>query len=47
MFGKNQHIDVLNIDDGSIDLLNTLMGTNSDGRKDFIFNEIDFSEVRE
>lgn len=47
MFGKNQHIDVLNIDAGSIDLLNTLMGSNSDGRKDFIFNKIDFSEVRE
>lgn len=47
MFGDNQHIDVLNKDDDAIEILNSLMGSNSNSRKDFIFNEIDFSEVRE
>lgn len=47
MFGKNQHMDVLIPTDKTKNKLVTLMGSNSDGRKDFIFNNIDFSEVKE
>lgn len=47
MFGENQHMDVLIPTDETKDKLVTLMGSNSDGRKDFIFNNIDFSEVKE
>lgn len=47
MFGKNQHLERLNPTDESIELLQQLMGTDTDFRKDFIFNNIDFSEVRE
>ena len=47
MFGKNQHMDILIPTDKTKDKLVTLMGSNSDGRKDFIFNNIDFSEVKE
>lgn len=47
MFGENQHMDVLIPTDKTNNKLVTLMGSNSDGRKDFIFNKIDFSEVKE
>lgn len=47
MFGNNQHMDVLIPTDKTKNKLVTLMGSNSDGRKDFIFNNIDFSEVKE
>lgn len=47
MFGQNQHMDVLIPTDKTKDKLVTLMGSNADGRKDFIFNNIDFSEVKE
>ena len=47
MFGENQHMDILIPTDKTKDKLVTLMGSNSDGRKDFIFNNIDFSEVKE
>ena len=47
MFGENQHMDILIPTDKTKDKLVTLMGSNSDGRKDFIFNKIDFSEVKE
>lgn len=47
MFGENQHMDVLIPTDRTKNKLMTLMGSNSDGRKDFIFNNIDFSEVKE
>lgn len=47
MFGENQHMDILIPTDRTKDKLVTLMGSNSDGRKDFIFNNIDFSEVKE
>lgn len=47
MFGENQHMDVLIPTDKTKNKLVTLMGSNSDGRKDFIFNNIDFSEVKE
>ena len=47
MFGANQHMDVLIPTDKTKNKLVTLMGSNADGRKDFIFNNIDFSEVKE
>lgn len=47
MFGANQHMDVLIPTDKTKNKLVTLMGSNADGRKDFIFNKIDFSEVKE
>lgn len=47
MFGDNQHIDVIKSDDNSILLLEKLMGTNVAGRKKYIFENIDFAEVRE
>lgn len=47
MFGENQHMDVLIPTDKTRNKLVTLMGSNADGRKDFIFNKIDFSEVKE
>lgn len=47
MFGENQHMDVLIPTDKTNNKLVTLMGSNADGRKDFIFNNIDFSEVKE
>ena len=47
MFGQNQHMDVLIPTDRTKNKLMTLMGSNADGRKDFIFNNIDFSEVKE
>lgn len=47
MFGENQHMDVLIPTDKTRNKLVTLMGSNADGRKDFIFNNIDFSEVKE
>lgn len=47
MFGDNQHIDVIKSDDSSILLLEKLMGTNVAGRKNYIFENIDFAEVRE
>ena len=40
-------MDVLIPTDKTKNKLVTLMGSNSDGRKDFIFNKIDFSEVKE
>ena len=47
MFGNNQHIDVLNPSDSAIALLEELMGTNVTARKKYIFDNIDFAEVRE
>lgn len=47
MFGENQHMDILIPTDKTKNKLVTLMGSNADGRKDFIFNNIDFSEVKE
>lgn len=47
MFGENQHMDVLIPTDKTKNKLAILMGSNADGRKDFIFNKIDFSEVKE
>ena len=47
MFGDNQHIDVIKPNDSSIVLLKQLMGTNVSARKKYIFENIDFAEVRE
>lgn len=47
MFGENQHIDILCPTNNSIKLLQELMGTKTEYRKKYIFNNIDFSEVKE
>lgn len=47
MFGENQVMDVLDPSWNAIDLLEKLMGNNVKYRKDYIFNNIDFSEVKE
>lgn len=47
MFGENQHIDIISPDESSIALLDKLMGANVTARKKYIFENIDFAEVRE
>ena len=47
MFGKNQKMDILNPTEDAINLLKALMGSSGVARKEFVFNEIDFSTVRE
>lgn len=47
MFGKNQHIDVLTPSNSAIELLGQLMGSDVKVRKKYIFDNIDFAEVRE
>lgn len=47
MFGENQHMDILTPTWNAIELLEKLMGTEVACRKDYIFNNIDFSEVKE
>ena len=47
MFGDNQRLDILNSTDVAVKLLKDLMGSSGVARKEFVFNEIDFSEVRE
>ena len=48
MFSKEyQRMDVLEPDSDSLYLLEQLMGEDVSPRKDFIFNKIDFSEIRE
>lgn len=42
-----QRMDILEPDNDSIWLLEQLMGEDVTPRKDFIFNKIDFSEIRE
>ena len=42
-----QRLDVLEADADSLLLLEQLMGSDVGPRKDFIFNKVDFSEVRE
>ena len=44
---KNQRIDVLIPDEDSIFLLEELMGESVEPRRDFIFSNVDFSEIRE
>lgn len=47
MFGSKQHMDVLKPDNISVELLEKLMGTSVTFRKQYIFDNIDFAEVRE
>lgn len=48
MFSEEfQRMDVLEVDDESVMYLEELMGVDVQPRRDFVFNEIDFSEVRE
>jgi hypothetical protein len=42
-----QRMDVLEWSPDAIDLLEQLMGEDIEPRRQFVFNEIDFSEVRE
>ena len=42
-----QRIDILEPNDDSLFLLEQLMGEDVTPRKEFIFNKIDFSQVRE
>jgi hypothetical protein len=42
-----QRMDRLEADADSIILLEELMGKDVEPRRDFVFNKIDFSEVRE
>lgn len=47
MFGECQHLDVLEPSYNALLLLEDLMGTSVEKRKEFIFDNIDFREVRE
>ena len=47
MFGENQRMDVLEITDEAIYLLEDLMGKDATPRTEFIFKNVDFSEIRE
>ena len=47
MFGEFQRMDRLDVDDDAIYFLESLMGVDVIPRKEFVFNEIDFSEIRE
>lgn len=47
MFSEKQHIDILTPDADSITMLCDLMGSDANKRKEYIFNNIDFSEIRE
>ena len=44
---NNQRMDILQIDEESIELLEELMGKDIESRREFVFNKIDFSQVRE
>lgn len=47
MFGEHQRMDRLEIDEKSLELLESLMGIDVEPRRKYVFNEIDFSQVRE
>lgn len=47
MFGENQRIDVLEPTEEAIYLLEDLMGKDVEPRTEFIFKNVDFSEIRE
>ena len=47
MFGECQHLDVLEPSYNALLLLEDLMGNSVEKRKEFIFDNIDFREVRE
>lgn len=42
-----QRMEILHFSENALELLYNLMGSNVDPRKDFIMNNIDFSEIRE
>lgn len=47
MFGENQRLDILEPTPEAIELLEQLMGEEVNPRKEFIFNNVDFSEIKE
>lgn len=47
MFGEFQRMDRLDVDDDAIYFLESLMGVDVEPRRKYIFNEIDFSSIRE
>ena len=47
MFGDCQKMDVIESTPESLILLEELMGVDVEPRREFVFNKIDFSEVRE
>lgn len=47
MFGEFQRMDKLDVDDEATYFLESLMGVDVEPRRKYVFNEIDFSEVRE
>lgn len=47
MFGEFQRMDRLDVDDDAIYFLESLMGVDVEPRRKYVFNEIDFSEIRE
>lgn len=47
MFGEHQRMDKLDVDDNAIYFLESLMGVDVEPRRKYVFNEIDFSQVRE
>lgn len=47
MFSDNQRMDIIEPSLDGLILLEDLMGVNVEPRKDFIFENIDFSEVKE
>lgn len=47
MFGENQRMDVLEVNQDAIYLLEDLMGKEVAPRTEFIFKNVDFSMVRE
>ena len=47
MFGENQRMDVIEPTPEAIGLLEDLMGIDVEPRREFIFKNVDFSEVKE
>lgn len=47
MFSENQHLDIIEPTPEALQLLSQLMGKESDFRKNFIFENIDFSTIKE
>lgn len=47
MFGESQRIDIIEPTPEAIALLEDLMGVDVEPRREFIFKNVDFSEVRE
>ena len=47
MFGENQRMDVFQVDEEATYLLEELMGKDVVPRSQFIFDNVDFSQIRE